>query len=228
MKQSHITPELFTFLRELKRNNRKEWFGLNKERYEQQVRRPLQQFIMDFQKPLREISPHFKADPRPVGGSLFRIYRDVRFSPDKSPYKTHAGIQFRHHQGRDVHAPGFYLHLEPDSVFAAAGIWHPDSAALGRIRQGIDADPNTWLKARNDPDFAEVYQLSGESLKRAPQGYDPDHPLIGDLKRKDFIAHVNLSEAEACAPDFLGRYARLCHRAAPFMRLLTEVLKLPW
>lgn len=228
MDTAHIRPELFEFFRELKQNNSKEWFQGNKERYERQVRLPLQRFIMDFQQPLQRISSHFRADPRPVGGSLFRIYRDVRFSPDKSPYKTHGGIQFRHEQGRDVHAPGFYLHLEPANVFAAVGIWHPDSATLGRIRKVIAANPPTWLRAKSDPGFCELYELSGESLKRAPQGYDPDDPQIEDLKRKDFIAHVSLSEEDTCAPDFLDRYVRLCARATPFMRFLTETLDLPW
>lgn len=228
MNSTHMTPELFEFFRELKRNNSKQWFQNNKERYEQQVRLPLQRFIMDFEQPLRRISPHYRADPRPVGGSLFRIYRDVRFSPDKRPYKTHGGIQFRHELGKDVHAPGFYLHLEPDDVFAAVGIWHPDSTALGRIREAITADPGKWLRVKNDPGFSEAYALGGDSLKRAPQGYDPDHPQIEDLKRKDFIASAALSEGKACAPDFPDRYARLCAKAAPFMKFLTEALGLPW
>ena len=228
MNSAQITPELFEFFRELKGNNNKQWFQSNRERYEQQVRLPLQRFIMDFQQPLERISRHFQADPRPLGGSLFRIYRDVRFSPDKSPYKTHGGIQFRHEQGKDVHAPGFYLHLEPDNVFAAVGIWHPDSAALGRIREAIACGPAAWLRAMTDPEFSNLYELGGDSLKRAPQGYDPGHPQIEDLKRKDFIAHVLLSEDETCAADFLDRYARLCSAAGPFMRFLTETLDLPW
>jgi uncharacterized protein (TIGR02453 family) len=228
MNSAPITPELFAFFRELKRNNNKQWFQSNRERYEQEVRLPLQRFIMDFQQPLERISRHFRADPRPVGGSLFRIYRDVRFSPDKSPYKTHGGIQFRHEQGKDVHAPGFYLHLEPDNVFAAAGLWRPDSHALGRIRETIATNPREWLRAKTDPEFNRLYELGGDSLKRAPQGYDPGHPQIEDLKRKDFIAHVLLSEQQACAADFPDRYARLCSAAAPFMRFLTEVLDLPW
>jgi uncharacterized protein (TIGR02453 family) len=228
MSKAHITPELFDFFRELKRNNSKEWFLGNKERYEQQVRLPLQRFIMDFEQPLQRISPHFRVDPRPVGGSLFRIYRDVRFSPDKSPYKTHGGIQFRHKQARDVHAPGFYLHLEPANVFAAVGIWHPDSASLGRIREAIARDTKAWLRVKTDPEFSELYELGGESLKRAPQGYDPNHPQIEDLKRKDFIAHVPLSQDAACAPDFLDSYARLCAKAAPFVKFLTVSLDLPW
>ncbi len=228
MNTSHITPELFDFFRELKLNNSREWFQSNKERYEQRVRLPLQRFIMDLEQPLRRISCHFRADPRPVGGSLFRIYRDVRFSPDKSPYKTYAGIQFRHERAKDVHAPGFYLHLEPANVFAAVGIWRPDSAALVRIRQAIAADPSAWIRVKTDPEFSREYQLGGESLKRAPQGYDPDHPQIEDLKRKDFIAQVALSEDGACSPDFPDRFARLCAAAAPFMRFLTETLDLPW
>jgi uncharacterized protein (TIGR02453 family) len=225
---THIKPELFEFFRELKRNNGKQWFQSNKERYEQEVRLPLQRFIMEFEQPLRRISLHYRADPRPVGGSLFRIYRDVRFSPDKSPYKTHGGIQFRHGQGKDVHAPGFYLHLEPDNVFAAAGIWHPDSSALVRIRSAIASDPGKWTRAKNDPGFSKTYALGGDSLKRAPQGYDPDHPQIVDLKRKDYIASAALSEQEACAQDFLDRYARLCAEASPFMEFLTKALDLPW
>jgi len=224
----YITPQLFALFRELKRNNNKEWFAQHKERYEQQVRLPLQRFVMDFQRPLQRISPHFRADPRPVGGSLFRIYRDVRFSADKSPYKSYAGIQFRHERGKDIHAPGFYLHLEPANVFAGIGIWHPDSATLRKIRKAIAEQPEVWLRSKNDPGFSEVYTLGGDSLKRAPQGYDPDHPQIEDLRRKDFVATVELSDQETCASDFLDRYAGLCARSAPFMRFLTATLDLPW
>jgi uncharacterized protein (TIGR02453 family) len=225
---NHITQELFEFFRELKRNNRREWFQANKDRYENQVREPLQRFVSEFERPLLEISPHFRADPRPIGGSLFRIYRDVRFSPDKSPYKTHAGIQFRHEQGRDVHAPGFYLHLEPESVFAAVGIWHPDSRTLRQIREAIATKTKDWLRAKSGKNFSDLYELGGDSLKRAPQGCDPDHPQIEDLKRKDYIAHVAFSEREVCTPDFLDRYAEVSRRAAPFMRFLTEALGLSW
>jgi len=228
MNNPYISRELFDFFRELRTHNRREWFIEHKERYEQQVRRPLQLFIMDFEQSLRGISTHFRADPRPQGGSLFRIHRDVRFSPDKSPYKTHAGIQFRHEQGGNVHAPGFYLHLEPGNVFAAVGIWRPDSRALRGIRDAIVADPATWLQAVSDAQFAASYRLGGDSLKRPPRDYDPGHPLIEELKRKDFIASAPLSEEEASAPDFLERYARLSGAAKPFMRFLTRSLDLPW
>ena len=131
--QAHISPEFFTFFRELKENNNREWFQANKQRYETQVREPLLHFITDFGVRLPEISPRYMADARKSGGSLFRIYRDVRFSKDKSPYKTTAGIQFRHENGKDVHAPGFYLHLEPDGVFVGVGIWHPETKILNNF-----------------------------------------------------------------------------------------------
>jgi len=226
--QGHIRPELFTFFRELKENNNREWFQANKQRYESDVREPLLRFIIDFGMRLPEISAHYVADARKSGGSLFRIYRDVRFSKDKSPYKTTAGIQFRHENGKDVHAPGFYLHLEPDGVFVGVGIWHPETKTLGKIRDAIVEHPNRWQEIISDKAFSTTYELGGDSLKRAPKGYDPDHPLIEDLKRKDFIASTPFSEEDACAPDFVDRFAEACHTASPFVKFLTTAIGLPW
>ena len=118
-------PELFRFLRDLKASNTREWFAENRERYEDAVRGPALDFVADVAPYLERVSPHFVADPRPSGGSLFRIHRDTRFGKDKSPYKTYVGIQFRHELGKDAHAPGFYLHLEPKAVFVGAGILAP-------------------------------------------------------------------------------------------------------
>ncbi len=105
----HVTPRTFRFFDELARNNNRAWFDANKQRYIEEVRDPLVRLIEAFGPRLARISAHMVADPRPVGGSLFRIYRDTRFSKDKRPYKTHAGLSFRHADGRDVHAPVFYL-----------------------------------------------------------------------------------------------------------------------
>jgi uncharacterized protein (TIGR02453 family) len=227
-RRAYITPELFTFFRELKQNNNREWFEANKQRYEKGVREPLLQFIADFGLRLAEISPHYVADTRRSGGSLFRINRDVRFSKDKSPYKTHAGIQFRHESGKDAHAPGFYLHLEPDSVFVGVGLWQPEAPVLAKIRDAIVAHPDRWQRAIFDEKFCAVYTRGGESLKNPPKGYDPNHPFIEDLRRKDFVASTSLREAEACAPDFMDRYAELCRRSAPFVCFLTTALGLSW
>ncbi|RMF01690.1 MAG: DUF2461 domain-containing protein [Chloroflexi bacterium] len=226
--KNYITPELFDFFREIKQNNNRDWFAANKARFESVVREPLLQFIVDFGVRLAEISPHFVADARKSGGSLFRIYRDVRFSKDKVPYKTAAGVQFRHERGKDVHAPGFYLHLEPDSVFIGAGIWHPDNKTLSKIRDAIVENPESWQAVKHGQPFAGAFQLGGDSLKRAPKGYDPDHPMIEDLRRKDFIASRQLSETDACRPDFVDRFAEDCRKAAPFVAFLTRAIGLAW
>ncbi len=223
-----ITPELFAFLRELKENNDRDWFNANKQRYLDEVRDPMLALVAGFARPLKKISRHFVADPRPVGGSLFRIYRDARFSKDKSPYKTNAAVQFRHEKGKDVHAPGFYLSLSPGEVYGGSGIWHPDSAALQAIREAIVARPQAWKKAVGGAGFRATFSLGGDSLKRGPKGFDPDHPLIEDLKRKDFVAMVQFSEDEALDPGFLERYAECCRIAAPMTRFLTRALGLEW
>jgi len=220
--------ELFEFLRQLRQNNRRDWFQAHKERYEDDVRHPALQFISDFGPRLRKISSNFVADPRPVGGSLFRIHRDVRFSKDKSPYKTSVGIQFRHKQAKDVHSPGFYLHLEPSSCFAGFGIWHPDASTLNKIRAFVAASPTRWKRTVGGKTFRQQLQLVGDSLKRPPKGYDPEHPLIEDLKRKDFIAHTELADSTVTAPGFLDDYARLCRAGAPFVRYLCDATGVPF
>ena len=223
MAKKSFSPALFSFLRQLESNNTREWFAENKTRYQEELQEPAIEFIADFEPFLRRISPEFRADARPVGGSLFRIYRDVRFSKDKTPYKTHVGIHFRHRSASDAHAPGFYLHLEPKSVFAAVGIWHPDSAAQRGIRDAIAADPRGWKRARGGS-FAGTYRLIGDSLKRPPPGYGPDHPSIEDLKRKDFVGQTDLSERTVTSAGFLEDYAELCREAVPFLRFLCKAV----
>lgn len=217
---THFQPELFAFLAELKENNTKEWFQENKDRYRSDVQEPLIGFISAVAEPLSTISSNFIADPRPNGGSMFRIYRDVRFSRDKSPYKVHAAAQFRHREGRDVHAPGFYLHLEPGQVFMGSGLWHPDGPTLNAIRTAIVDDQKGWQEASTG------LELGGESLKRGPRGIDPEHPLINDLKRKDFVSFTNTSQAAACRRGFLDSFVESCRDASPFMRFLTEAVGL--
>jgi uncharacterized protein (TIGR02453 family) len=225
---AHVGPELFGFLRDLRAHNDRAWFAANRSRYEDAVRDPLLQLIADFAPPLREISPEFVADPRPTGGSLFRIHRDTRFSRDKTPFKTNAGVQFRHAGGRDVHAPGFYLHLEPGEVFAAVGLWHPGPSELGRVRDAIVSRPDEWARLVAPASSGPVLSPEGERLVRPPRGYAPDHPFVDDLKRKDFIVTAAFDEADVCRPDFLERYAATCRAAAPFVRFLTEAIGLPW
>ncbi len=225
---THFTPALFEFLSELADNNNREWFQENKARYERDVRGALVQFVSDFGDRLGDISPHMVADPRLSGGSVFRIYRDVRFSKDKSPYKTNAGVHFRHEVGRAVHGPGLYLHLQPGLVFAGAGIWRPNSATVGKIRGSIVANPERWQNIVGDDGFRSVYELEGESLKRPPRGIDPDHPLIDHLKLKSFVATTTFTEEDACSPDFIDVYANACEIASPFAGFLTTSVGLDW
>jgi uncharacterized protein (TIGR02453 family) len=223
-----FSSDLFAFLRELADNNDREWFAANKSRYVADVQEPALAFVEDVGMRLGDVSRHFVADARTTGGSLFRIHRDVRFAKDKSPYKTHTGIQFRHARSRDVHAPGYYLHLEPGSVFMACGTWHPDRETLHAIRTAIAARPSRWQAVLADPPFAQRFRLSGETLKRPPAGFDRDHPLIEDLKRKDFIAVTDLTEADVIASGFLDRFVELCEGAGPFMRFLCDSARVPY
>jgi uncharacterized protein (TIGR02453 family) len=224
---SHIRKDLFRFFRDLSKNNDREWFLKNKPRYERDVKEPLLQFISDFGPHLRRINRHLVADPRPVGGSLFRIHRDVRFSSDKSPYKTHAGVRFPHEESKNVHAPGYYLHLAPGEVFAAAGIWHPDPVTLKKVRDAIVLDSPGFKRAISQT-LRGKCTLGGDSLKKVPRGYDPDHPLAEDLKRKDFIAYVPFSEAEACAGDFLKRFGGACGAMKPLLGFLSRAVGASW
>jgi len=228
MGDGSVSEELFKFFKALKRNNNREWFQKNKSRYEEQVRDPLLELVSDFAPELHKLSPHLVADPRPVGGSLFRIYRDVRFSKDKTPYKTGAGIRFPHENSKTVEAPGFYLHLEPGGVFAAGGIWHPQNDTLRKIRERITADSKGYQKAISGKAFKAACKLEGESLKKPPRGFDPEHPLIDELKRKDFIAVLSLTEADACEPGFKKKLAKQFRLMVPYMSYLTRAVGGAW
>ena len=170
------------------------------------------------------MSARFTADPRPVGGSLFRIHRDTRFSKDKSPYKTHLGLHFRHEDKKGAHAPGFYLHVDPAGSFFGLGIWHPDGKTLAKIRDAIVADPAGWKKATRAKRFTDALQLDGERLKRPPRGYDPDHELIEDLKYKDYCAMVKLPKKQVLGKSILTETARLARAGAPMAEFLCKAV----
>ena len=220
--------ETLQFLKTLKRNNNREWFQKNKPRYESAFLEPSLDFISAMEKPLQRISPCFQAIPKKQGGSLMRIYKDTRFAKDKTPYKTNAGIHFRHEAGCSVHAPGFYLHVEPGNCFMGAGIWRPDKTPLLEIRRAISASPSDWKRARDAKSFRTNYELSGDSLKRQPAGFEKDDPMIEDLKRKDFIGVCNLDDDELTDPKFLQEATKKFKAATPFMRFLCSSLELPF
>lgn len=219
---------LIGFLRELEANNTRDWFAANKHRYEALVLNPSLDFIAAMGPRLARFAPEFEAIPKRIGGSLMRVYRDTRFGRDKTPYKTNVGIQFRHCQGKDVHAPGYYVHLAPGEVFVAAGMWHPEPDALTEVRTAIVERPKDWSKARNSAPFRRALELGGATLKRPPQGYPADHPHMEDLKRKDFIASAVLGEPAAWAPDFIDDVTERFRAATPFMTFLCRAVGAPF
>jgi uncharacterized protein (TIGR02453 family) len=218
--------DCFAFFEELALNNERPWFLANKARYEASVLHPITALVADMAPSLARISPHYVADPR---RSVFRIYRDVRFSRDKRPYKEHCAAQFRHAVGRDVHAPGFYVHVAPNEIFMGGGMWMPDAPALKRVREAIVRDTPGWRRAQ-DKRFREVYgALSDEySLKRAPKGYDPAHPAIEDIKRTSFVFGRESTRARASKPAFLDEVEEAFSAARPMMRFLCKALDLPF
>jgi uncharacterized protein (TIGR02453 family) len=221
---SHFTRQTFVFMQELKEHNDREWFAANKQRYETHVKDASMRFIQDFAPALAKLSPHFMATPR----SLFRIYRDTRFGKDKSPCKTYTGIQFRHEQSKDAHAPGYYLHIQPGEAFAGLGIWHPHPKALRKIREHMVAEPAAWKKATRGKKFTEAVGLTGDRLSRPPKGFDPQHPLIEDLMWKDFIAVKQLPQKFVTSADLSGELAGVFRSGTPFMRFLCDALGVPF
>ena len=197
-----FSPELFAFLRELKQHNEREWFNANKARYEDDLKEPALAFIEDMAYRLPEVAPQLTADKR----SLFRIYRDTRFAKDKTPYKTHSASTSATPRSADAETPGMYLHLEPRHVFMGAGIWHPGSPALKRIRDALVARPEGWREAVAA--VGPAWTLAdGEKLKRPPAGYDKEHPLIEDIKRKSFAITSPLTQARRDRERLPGRVA---------------------
>ena len=203
-------------------HNNREWFAKNKPRYDECVVQPALAFISAFGQNLHEISPHLVADARPTRGSLFRIYRDTRFSHDKKPYKTQVGIHFFHAKGRDAHAPGFYFHIEPGQCFVGGGIWHPDNPALTKIRTAITREPEAWAKARGKLVSTE------NKLKKPPRGFAADHPFVEDLKLKSYIASLPLEDERICSARFLRDFTAECKKMAPLVEFTAKALGLKY
>jgi uncharacterized protein (TIGR02453 family) len=226
MTTSYFTPATFRFLRALRRNNEREWFRAHKGDYERHVREPFLQLIGDMQAPLEKISPHYRADPRKVGGSLYRIYRDTRYSSSKLPYKSWQGSRFAHERHREIQAPSFFLHIEPGDCFAGGGMWHPEADALKHIRGFLVDNPAAWKRATQASAFRQHLRFGGESLVRPPRGYDSAHELIEDLKRKDFVASTRFDEALACSSELLPWTVSTFRCVAPLVDYLCAAQEL--
>lgn len=215
----------------MSRHNEKSWWDDNKQRYIEVIREPALDFIDDFGPRLERISPHFTADSRTVGGSLMRPYRDTRFSSDKTPYKTNVGIQFRHDAGKDIHAPGFYVHLEPDACFVGVGMWHPETPVARQIRHSINDDPAGWKKAAKGKAFANVWSIEqdeDETLKNVPRELDQDHLYANDLRMKSFVAGARVTDQSVASPGFDRDLAAMFTKASGFTAFICAAIGLPF
>jgi uncharacterized protein (TIGR02453 family) len=221
--------DFFAFFRELKANNNRGWFEINKPRFRESVQAPMSEFIASMAPRLNQVSKNFVADPRPNGGSMFRIYRDVRFSKDKRPYKEHAACHFRHAVGKDAHAPGFYMHFAPDDVFFGGGLWMPPADTLAKVRTAIATESASWKRMVSNKKFASRFDgVDGESLSRPPRGFDASHPLIEDIKRKSFFAMHEGSVILATSPKLVDEVAETFVAASPLMKFLCDALDAPF
>lgn len=220
----YFNEDFFDFLTDLRVHNDRAWFLQNKGRYEREVRDPFLRLIADLAPALKKIPPGFVADPRPVGGSMMRIYRDIRFSRDKSPYKTAVAAHFGAANKRAA-APALYLHLEAGNCAVGAGAWHPEPGPLKQIRDAIVAHPKRWQQATSGNEFGSSCGRFGDSLKRPPVGYPPNHPLIEDLKRKDFAISSPLTDDEVCGDRLLDHVIDRVRVATPFVQFLCAALK---
>jgi uncharacterized protein (TIGR02453 family) len=218
----YFTPEFFRFLTRLKRNNNRDWFLAHKEEYLATIHEPALRFITDFAAPLYELTPCLVADARPSRGSLFRIYRDTRFSHDKRPYKTHIAMRFSH-RGKDVHSPGFYLHLDPAGCFAASGLWHPEPPTLLKVRNAMVSRSDEWRKVRKLLNWGDASKLS-----RPPRGFPCDHEFVEDLKLRDLGTAVEFTTAQVSSPKFMATFVAACRKMSPLAQFLASALELPF
>ncbi|MCS6991001.1 MAG: DUF2461 domain-containing protein [Chitinophagales bacterium] len=210
------------FLAQLKKHNNRSWFEANRHRYER-IRNEALAFTTALLQRIRQFDPSVAHTP--AEACLFRIYRDLRFTKDKSPFKTHIGIAISAH-GKNFAGAGYYLHLEPGNCFAAGGCWMPDSRQLYLIRQEIDYNYPAFLKIIQAPAFRRYFQGLDEDLKltRPPRGYAADHPAIEWLKLKSFTCSTPIPQHVIATPQLLSRLERIFKAMNPFIQFLNTAL----
>ena len=210
-----LNPALFRFFKQLAKNNNREWFEQHKPEF-----KAFETEVKQFGEALKDkLNQHDSIDRFKV----FRIYRDVRFSKDKTPYKTHFGLTW--HRTKPEYRGGYYLHLKPDDIFLACGFWDPAPADLKRIRQEIDQDGDEYRNLINAPAFKNTWgALQGNAVKTAPKGYAKDHPDIDLLRFKQHIFMIRYTEVEVAAADFMDRLDAALEAVRPFVDYMSAVL----
>ena len=229
---SYFSPASLRFFRGLAKNNRKDWFEAHRAEYEEHVKQPMAELVREMDLRMTKFAPEMVGDPK---RSMFRLNRDIRFSNDKSPYKTHAACWFFHGDGsskvgKEAHGggAGFYFHLQPGACFTGGGLWMPPRPALQRLRAAIAADPKGFAKLVLAPRLVKRLRgLSEESmLKRAPRGYDESHPAARWLRHQSFTVGRPVSDAEATSGRLTTALEGDFILMLPLVRWLNSVLGL--
>jgi uncharacterized protein (TIGR02453 family) len=219
---SCFSPDALAFLRALKRNNRREWFKPRKEKYEALLREPIIAMVNQLADDLQAFAPDLVASPK---ASMYRIYRDTRFSENKAPYKTHVAAVFPcrglpKHQGA-----GLYFHVSPDEVWIGGGMYAPDTSQIQAVREHIAANVRRLRAIVESPMFRRaVGRLEGERLQRVPRGFPKDHPAADYLRYRQFLAGAELPPASCTKPRFYDSVVRIFRQVAPLVRFLNEPL----
>lgn len=215
-----IQKSTLAFISDLKKNNDRDWFAENKKRYELE-RTHFAEFAEDLLNLMRQ---HDNIETVSGKKSLFRIYRDVRFSKDKSPYKTHFSGSFK--RATKLLRGGYYFHIEPNGKsFVGGGFWGPNKEDLARIREEIALDDSELRTIISDKNFIEYFgELKGEQLKTAPKGYPKDHEAVDLLRYKQFLVMKPFSDKEVLSKNFCNRLDESFQTMRPFFDYMSEVL----
>jgi uncharacterized protein (TIGR02453 family) len=211
------------FLKKLKRNNNRVWFESHKHEYEEYLRLPMQSFIFSLQPHFQSFAPEFDLSPK---RSIFRIYRDIRFSNDKTPYKTHIAAHFvLWGKEKGLVGSGYYFHVEPGEVYIGGGIYMPDPDQLKGIRKAIAERSDEFLSILNNQRFKKQFgKLDGDRLQRIPKGFDETHPMADWLKLKQFFVGKSLAEAVCYKASLVETIAAVCKDAAPLVKFLNRAV----
>lgn len=215
--------EGIAFMKSLKRNNNRPWFEKHRGEYESLVKLPMQSLIAALQPHFQKFAPEFDINPK---RSLFRIYRDIRFSKDKTPYKTHVAAHFvLRGKPKGVEGSGYYLHIEPGEVFLGGGIYMPDGDQLKKIRKAIVSQNDKFVTIVNGRQFKKQFGgIEGDKLQRVPQGYPPDHPMGEWLKHKQFFVYAQWPESKCHQRSFVKEVAKVFEDATPLVRFLNNTM----
>ncbi|MDI6803757.1 MAG: DUF2461 domain-containing protein [Bacteroidota bacterium] len=217
-----FTKEGLGFLKKLKKNNNRDWFNSHKQDFEVDVKLPMQSLILELKPLLHKFAADFVVDPK---RSLFRIYRDTRFSKNKAPYKTHIAAIFQPSKNWKDSA-GLYLHIEPDEVYLGGGMYVPSSDDLKKIRNTIANHPNKFLSIIESEKFKSLFKtIEGEKLKRVPQGFPPDDDMAEWLKMKQFFISHTMKTEESYKKTFPSKVANIFEIMMPLVRFINEAIQ---